>query len=206
MFDEGAAFFSSACVFYFSEEFLVHGYADVVFHYCKPRILCIFGILKSFISFTVQNNIAIHMKTLRISDGAHQKLTGMLGEITAQTMRMQTYTDAIENLLSQSVTLPPELLNETQNFIENNRKLGYTTREELIRDAIRFKLRSLQQPYECVEIPKEEYEKLQHAIRDLDTSFLSVEDFISQQIKSLLEKYQEWLKRKEDYDEAANKS
>jgi len=51
------------------------------------------------------------MKTLRISDDAHQKLTGLLGEITAQTMKMQTYTDAIENLLSQSVTLPPELLN-----------------------------------------------------------------------------------------------
>jgi hypothetical protein len=58
------------------------------------------------------------MKTLRISDDAHQKLTAMLGEITAQTMKMQTYTDAIENMLSTSVILPPQLLNETQNFIE----------------------------------------------------------------------------------------
>jgi Arc/MetJ-type ribon-helix-helix transcriptional regulator len=138
------------------------------------------------------------MKTLRISDDAHQKLTGMLGEITAQTMRMQTYTDAIESLLSQSVTLPPELLNETRNFIENNRNLGYTTRDEFIRDAIRYRLRSLQQPYEYVEIPKEEYEKLQRALRELDTSFFSVEDFISHQIKILLEKHQEWLKQKED--------
>ncbi len=138
------------------------------------------------------------MKTLRISDDAHQKLTGMLGEITAQTMRMQTYTDAIESLLSQSVTLPPELLNETQNFIETNRNLGYTTRDEFIRDAIRFRLRSLQEPYESVEIPKEEYEKLQHALHELDTSFLSVEDFISQQIRILLERHQEWLKQKED--------
>ncbi len=55
MFDEGAAFFSSAGVFYFSEEFLVHGDADVVLHECKPLTLCIFGILKSFISFTEQN-------------------------------------------------------------------------------------------------------------------------------------------------------
>jgi hypothetical protein len=50
------------------------------------------------------------MKTLRISDDAHQKLTALLGELTAQTMKMQTYTDAIESLLSQSVILPPELL------------------------------------------------------------------------------------------------
>jgi hypothetical protein len=58
------------------------------------------------------------MKTLHISDDAHQKLTSILGEITAQTMKTQTYTDAIESLLSQSVILPPEFLNETQTFIE----------------------------------------------------------------------------------------
>jgi len=81
------------------------------------------------------------LKTLRISDDAHQKLTAMLGEITAQTMKMQTYTDAIESLLSTSVNLPPELLNETQTFIENNRNLGYTSREEFIRAAIRKQLR-----------------------------------------------------------------
>jgi len=140
------------------------------------------------------------MKTLRISDDAHQKLTGMLGEITAQTMKMQTYTDAIENLLSQSVTLPPELLNETQNFIDNNKQHGYTTREEFIRDAIRFRLRFLQEPYECIEVPKEEYEKLQQAISDLDTEFLSVDDFFGQQIKALLAKHAEWVKQKEAYD------
>jgi hypothetical protein len=52
--DECASFFSSADVFEFSEEFLVHGYAYVVFHACKPRIFGIFSILKSFISFTIQ--------------------------------------------------------------------------------------------------------------------------------------------------------
>ena len=41
--------------FEFSEEFLVHGYAYVVFHACKPHILLIFSILKSFISFTIHN-------------------------------------------------------------------------------------------------------------------------------------------------------
>jgi SpoVK/Ycf46/Vps4 family AAA+-type ATPase len=139
------------------------------------------------------------MKTLRISDDAHQKLTGMLGEITAQTMKMQTYTDAIENLLSQSITLPPELLNETQNFIETNKHLGYMNRQDFIRDAIRRQLRFQKEQYECIEIPKEEYEKLQQAVTDMDTH-LTVEDFINQQIKELLEKHQAWTKQKEDYE------
>ena len=136
------------------------------------------------------------MKTLRISDDAHQKLTGMLGEITAQTMKMQTYTDAIENLLSQSVTLPAELLNETQNFIEANRHLGYTNREDFIRDAIRSQLRIKKGQYEYIEIPKEDYEQLQQATHDLGTH-LTPEDFVNQQIKILLEKHAEWIKRTE---------
>jgi Arc/MetJ-type ribon-helix-helix transcriptional regulator len=140
------------------------------------------------------------MKTLRISNDAHQKLTAMLGEITAQTMKMQTYTDAIENLLSTSVSLPPELLNETQNFIDTNRQLGYTSREEFIRDAIRKELRATKQEYTCVEVPKDEYDKIQQALTDLDTEFLSVDDFINEQIHNLLTKHLEWTKEKEEYE------
>jgi Arc/MetJ-type ribon-helix-helix transcriptional regulator len=140
------------------------------------------------------------MKTLRISDDAHQKLTAMLGEITAQTMKMQTYTDAIENLLSTSVMLPPELLAEIENFIDANKQLGFTTREELIREAIRFKLGALKGQCEYIEVSKESYEKLQLAVRDLDTGFLSADDFIEQQIRSLLEKHQTWTKQQEDYE------
>jgi Arc/MetJ-type ribon-helix-helix transcriptional regulator len=140
------------------------------------------------------------MKTLRISDDAHQKLTALLGEITAQTMKMQTYTDAIENLLSTSVMLPPELLAEIENFIDANKQLGFTTREELIREAIRFKLGALKGQCEYIEVSKESYEKLQLAVRDLDTGFLSADDFIEQQIRSLLEKHQTWTKQQEDYE------
>ena len=144
------------------------------------------------------------MKTLRISDDAHQKLTGMLGEITTQTMKMQTYTDAIENMLSTSVSLPPELLNEAQTVVEANRHLGYTSREEFIRDAIRTQLRFIKDQYTYVEIPKEDYEKAQQALADLDTGFLSLDDFINQQIKTLLAKQQEWAKEKEDYEKKTN--
>jgi metal-responsive CopG/Arc/MetJ family transcriptional regulator len=145
------------------------------------------------------------MKTLRISDDAHQKLTGLIGEITAQTMKMQTYTDAIESLLSQSITLPTELLNETQNFIETHKQLGYTTREEFIRDAIRQRLRFLENQTECVEIPKEDYDKLQQAIKDLDTPFRNVDDLVNEQIRSLLEKHDAWLKDRADFEKARPK-
>jgi len=140
------------------------------------------------------------MKTLRISDDAHQKLTAMLGEITVQTMKMQTYTDAIENLLSTSISLPPELLNETQTYIAENRKLGYTSREEFIRDAIRSQLRLVKGETNFVEISKDEYEKAQQALRDLGTEFFSVDDFVEAQIHILLVKHAEWAKQKEDYE------
>ena len=140
------------------------------------------------------------MKTLRISDDAHQRLTALLGELTAQTMKMQTYTDAIESLLSQSVILPPELLVQVESFIEENRHLGFTTREEFIRDAVRWRLRFLKERYEYLEIPKEEYEKLQQAIKDMKMPLLSVSDFIDQQIRSLLEKHVEWMRQREEYE------
>lgn len=140
------------------------------------------------------------MKTLRISDDAHQRLTALLGELTAQTMKMQTYTDAIESLLSQSVILPPELLAQIESFIKENRHLGFTTREEFIRDAVRWRLRFLKERYEYLEIPKEEYEKLQYAIKEMEMPFLSVSDFIDQQIRSLLEKHAEWMRQREEYE------
>ena len=140
------------------------------------------------------------MKTLRISEDAHQRLTALLGELTAQTMKMQTYTDAIENLLSQSVILPSELLAQVESFIEENRHLGFTTREEFIRDAVRWRLRFLKERYEYLEVPKEEYEKLQQAIKEMKMPFLSVSDFIDQQIRSLLEKHAEWMRQREEYE------
>jgi Arc/MetJ-type ribon-helix-helix transcriptional regulator len=145
------------------------------------------------------------MKTLRISDDAHQRLTALLGELTAQTMKMQTYTDAIESLLSQSVILPPELLNQIESFIEENRHFGFTTREEFIRDAVRWRLRFLREDYEYIEIPRDECERVMQAIKDMELPFLSVDEFVEQQIKNLLEKYAEYVKQKETYERRSRK-
>ena len=85
------------------------------------------------------------MKMLRISDEIHRKMTATVGTLMAQTGKMQTYQDAIEAMLTRSVILPTELLAEIENFIEENKRLGFTTREEFIRDAARWRLKFLKE-------------------------------------------------------------
>ncbi|MGB9960280.1 MAG: ribbon-helix-helix domain-containing protein [Candidatus Bathyarchaeales archaeon] len=136
------------------------------------------------------------MKTLRISDDIHQKLTALLGELMAQTSRMQTYQDAIEAMLYQSVIMPPELLNEVERFIQTHRGRGYTTKEEFIRQAVRFMLKWETSEYEYIEIPKEDYERLNRAVKEMNTPYADAEDFIQKQIQKALEKYEEWQKEK----------
>ena len=80
------------------------------------------------------------MKTLRVSDTVHPELTRLLGEMMAQTGKAQTFSDVIEALVSRAVLLPPELLRQVDEFIEANKQLGYTTREEFIREAVTEKL------------------------------------------------------------------
>lgn len=77
---------------------------------------------------------------------------------------------------------------------------------EFIRDAVRWRLRFLKGEYEYVEILKGDYEKLQQAIKDMEMPFLSVSDFMDQQIKSLLEKYVEWTVQREAYEEENRKA
>ena len=134
------------------------------------------------------------MKTLKISEDVHQKLTALLGELMSQTSKMQTYQDAISALINESVILPQELITQTQSFIEENRQLGYTTKEEFIRDAIRFRLSWLKKEYEYIEMPKEQYDTLGEALKEMNTPYRSVEDFIDTQTRDALQKYEEWKK------------
>jgi len=132
------------------------------------------------------------MKTLRISDSAHEKLTQLLGDLTAQTKTLQTYTDAIESLLSNSVILPPELLAEVENFINKNKQRGYTTREEFIREAIRFQLDWLNDEYEYFEVPKETIEKMDAIIHYLTPenfgALSNAKELISEAIDNAIER------------------
>jgi len=83
------------------------------------------------------------MKTLRISDSAHRKLTRWLGQMMAESGKAKTYSDVIEALVSQAVLLSPELVERIDEFIEGNKKLGYVAREEFLREAANERLRNL---------------------------------------------------------------
>ncbi|MEM3875410.1 MAG: ribbon-helix-helix domain-containing protein [Candidatus Bathyarchaeia archaeon] len=133
------------------------------------------------------------MKTLKISDDIHQKLTALLGELTAQTMKMQTYQDAIEALLTQSVIVPPELLREVEEFITKNKHKGYTRKEEFIRQAIRFFLKWESEEYEYIEIPKQKYDKLNKAVKQMNTPYYNAEEFIDDQVNKILDQYEKYL-------------
>jgi GGDEF domain-containing protein len=120
------------------------------------------------------------MKTLKISDDIHRKLTARLGTLMAQTGKMQTYQDAIQAMLNRSVIPPTALLAEIENFIEENKRLGYTTREEFIRDAARWRLKFLREESEYVEIPRDKYERLEAAVKEMSTPYHSAPDFCPQ--------------------------
>ena len=142
------------------------------------------------------------MKTLKISDDIHSKLTGLLGELTAQTNKMQTYHDAINALLKESAMLPPEIIVQTENFIEENKDLGFTTKEEFVRDAIRRRLEQLKSRSESIEVPRDQYDELDEALNEMNIDFRSPEQFIYSQIDSVLEKYEEYKRARNEQNQA----
>lgn len=82
------------------------------------------------------------MKTLKISDEAHAKLTSVVGRLMAETGKMKTYSDAIEAMLSRSVIMSTELVDNVETFVRSNPQLGYSTKEEFIQDTVRLRLTS----------------------------------------------------------------
>ena len=146
------------------------------------------------------------MKTLRISDISHRKLTGTVGTLMAKKGKMQTYQDAIEAMLNHSVILPPELLAQIQSFIEENKHLGFTTREEFMRDAARWRLKFLNEDSEYIEIPREKYKRLDAAVKELNTPYHSASDFVNTQVDELLEKYDKWQEEKTERQKRQRKS
>jgi hypothetical protein len=145
------------------------------------------------------------MKTLRISDDVHQKLTGKLGQLTSQTLKLQTYQDVLEIMLNQSVILPQDLLAQVEKFVREKKGSGFTTKEDFLIDAARLRLRYLSGEYEHVEALKEKNEKGELAIKEMDLPFLGVADFLGKQIETLLEKYSEWQQQKEEHKKRQRK-
>jgi len=59
-------------------------------------------------------------------------------------------------------------------------------------DAIRFRLTWLKGEYEFVEIPKEQYEQFDEAVKEMSTPYRNAEEFLIGQVREALEKYEEW--------------
>jgi hypothetical protein len=122
------------------------------------------------------------MKTLKISNDVHRKLT---------------YQNAIKAMLNRSVILPTELLAEIENLMEENKHLGYTTRGEFIRDSARWRLKFLKKEYEYAEVPKEKYGRLSEAVKMMNTPYYNAQDFIHKQMEHVLGQFDKWLEEKE---------
>jgi hypothetical protein len=72
----------------------------------------------------------------------------------------------------------------------------FTTKEEFARDSIRFRLTWLKGDNECLEIPRDQYEKLDEAMKEMVTPFHNADHFINSQMNEFLEKYKEYKKNK----------
>jgi hypothetical protein len=129
------------------------------------------------------------MKTLKVSDRGHEKLTALLGELTARTSKMWTYMDVIDALLERSIKLPTKLIAEVENFAEENEQLGYTTTEEFIRDSVRTSLKRLSEGKTYLEIPKENSDELKRAIKEMKLPFTSTTDFLYNKIRKALREH-----------------
>jgi metal-responsive CopG/Arc/MetJ family transcriptional regulator len=67
----------------------------------------------------------------------------LLGEMMAKTSKPQTYNDVINALTAQSIIIPAELLEKIDAVINENKQLGYATREEFVEAAIVGMLQNL---------------------------------------------------------------
>jgi hypothetical protein len=72
------------------------------------------------------------------------------------------------------------------------------TREEFIAEATRFLLRLKSKEYKYIEVPKEKYEKLNKALKEMNMPYSSVKEFINRQIDETIRKYQAIFEEKEN--------
>jgi len=74
----------------------------------------------------------------------------------------------------------------------------YTTKEEFVRDAIRFRLTWLKGDNQCLEIHRDQFEKINEALEEMDMLFHTAEQFINSQINEIIEKCEEYKRTKDD--------
>ena len=121
-------------------------------------------------------------KTIRVQDKMSEKLTVLVGQVTAEKLAKQTCSDDIKYLLDRHVVFPSEMISHIEELI-NKKQLGYSSKEEFFYDAARRTLKSYDEDIECINVRRHMYEKTKTAIDDLDLPFMGVDDFIEEQMK-----------------------
>jgi Arc/MetJ-type ribon-helix-helix transcriptional regulator len=134
------------------------------------------------------------MKTVRLQDGIHEKLTTLVGELTAQSGTLQTYADALLKLIETSIILPEDLIAEIYETIKKGKVIGYTTTADFVRDAVRRRLEETRDEefYVKVPIPRDEYGLLNKALEDAGATYKNADDYIRQHVREKIEEYEEY--------------
>ncbi len=135
------------------------------------------------------------MKTLKVQDEIHEKLTTLVGELTAESGKLQTYADALTKLLETSIVFPEALVQKINETIRSRRAVGYTTVTDFVRDAVRRRLDELMEEefYVNVPIPSKEYHLLNRAMEETGAEYRNADDYIRQHIREKTEEYQQYL-------------
>lgn len=132
------------------------------------------------------------MKSIRIEDDLHGKLTSLVGELTASSGKMQTYADAIERLLNTSIILPHDLIKKINDLIRDGRLLGYSNHVEFVRDAVRYYMKELleEEFYVKVPIPRREYDILAKVLEKTAAPYADPSDYLRDHVHEIVEKYE----------------
>ncbi len=138
------------------------------------------------------------MKTVRIEDEIHGKLTALVGELTAQSGTLKTYADALQELIDTSIKLPDDLSAQITEAIEKKRAIGYTTTTDFVRDAVRRRLEEIRDEdfYVKVPISRDEYELLNAALEETGATYKNGDDYIRQHVREKIREYEEYKANK----------
>ena len=74
-----------------------------------------------------------------------------------------------------------------------------------VHEGARWRLKFLNEDSEYVEIPRDKYEKLEAAVKEMNTPYHSASDFVHTQIDEVLEKYDKWLEEKDALEKKQRK-
>ncbi len=121
-----------------------------------------------------------------------------LREIQASLKKVQNNQSDIETALPRLVILPAELPSQVEEFVRSNRQLGFATVEDFVGDAVRFRLVWLKSDNKCIEVPRQQFERLEEALNSVGSPFGSAEQFVNSQIEQFLEKYEVFKNTKEN--------